>query len=128
MKVYIDDILIVARTKEQHLEVLDQVLTKLESAGFKTNREKCQFLVREVDFLGYKLGQGTISIHPDRIKVLIDASIPKSATDIKGLSGGLVMVRRFEPKIAEGMVLLNPLSNGKKFAWDESHSKALSSL
>ena len=87
-----------------------------------------KFLVGEVDFLRYKLGQSTISIDPDRIKALIDALIPKSATDIKGLSGGLGMVLTFEPKIAEGMVPLNPLSNGKKFAWDESHSKALASL
>ena len=35
VKVYIDDMLIGTSTKEQHLEVLDQVRTKIESVGLR---------------------------------------------------------------------------------------------
>jgi hypothetical protein len=42
-----------------------------------------------------------ISLDMDRIQALINSHIPTSCTDVRGLLGGLQMLRRFEPKIAE---------------------------
>ena len=52
VRVYLDDILIVSRTKDEHLILLDKVLRKLDSSGFKVKREKCTFLARNIEFLG----------------------------------------------------------------------------
>ena len=45
---YIDDILITAKNREQHLERLEAVLCKLKSHGIKAKRSKCSFLVNSV--------------------------------------------------------------------------------
>lgn len=51
VSVYLDDILITGETLEQHLKNLDIVLTKLETAGLKLKKEKCQFLEMKVEYL-----------------------------------------------------------------------------
>ncbi len=60
--IYIDDILVAGKDVEDHLKKLEQVLKKLEEAGLKLKREKCEFLARSVEYLGYRIsGQG---LHP----------------------------------------------------------------
>ena len=50
----IDDTLI--RTEpHEHLQVLDEVLTRLEKHGILAKRSKCEFMVPSVEFLGYRV-------------------------------------------------------------------------
>ena len=49
--VYIDDIIIVGRTFEQHLNNLAQVFDRLEQAGLKLQPHKCHLLQSKVQFL-----------------------------------------------------------------------------
>ena len=44
--VYLDDIIIFAKTFDEHYQKLDKVLTRLEKAGLKLNAQKCQLLNR----------------------------------------------------------------------------------
>ena len=48
--VYIDDILI---TEQEHLQALEEVLTRPEKAGLRARKCKCRFMVPSVDYLGY---------------------------------------------------------------------------
>ncbi len=73
-------------------------MTKLGEAGLKLKREKYQIAVHELKFLGYILNNDGISLHMDRIQALINSPIPTSCTDVRGLLGGLQMLRRLEPK------------------------------
>ena len=53
--VYLDDILVTGLTEAKHLRHWDAVLQRLSAAGLRLKRNKCSFLVKEVDYLGYKL-------------------------------------------------------------------------
>ena len=44
--VYLDDILIVGRTLEEHLENIARVLDGLQEAGLKLKTSKCHFLLK----------------------------------------------------------------------------------
>ena len=62
----IDDILI-RRDPHDHLQVLDEVLTRLEKDGILAKRSKCEFMVPSVEFLGYRVdGEGR---HPTDEKI-----------------------------------------------------------
>jgi hypothetical protein len=51
-RAYIDDILIISNgTFEDHMAKLDQVLARLEQAGFRANVRKCFFGEQEIEYL-----------------------------------------------------------------------------
>ncbi|GBG63654.1 hypothetical protein CBR_g38965 [Chara braunii] len=53
MLVYLDDILVYSRTLEEHLENLRHVLETLRLAKYKANRDKCEFVRQELEYLGH---------------------------------------------------------------------------
>ena len=55
VEVYIDDIGIFSNSYEEHINKIDQVLKRVEDAGFKINPLKCEWAVTETEFLGYWL-------------------------------------------------------------------------
>jgi len=66
---YIDDILITSnRTYEEHLAELDEVLSRLEKAGFRANVKKCVFAEAELEYLGYWLTRKGIQPQPKKWK------------------------------------------------------------
>ena len=50
---YIDDILVFSPTLHEHLEHLQRVINRLREVNLKLNPLKCEFVRREVDYLGH---------------------------------------------------------------------------
>ena len=65
--VYIDDILIMVQQNEQHLETLNEVWTRLETAGMQLKKEKCVFMALEVVYLGHRISKD--GLQPTKGKV-----------------------------------------------------------
>ena len=53
--VYIDDILVTGGSENEHLNTLEEVLTRLETAGLRLRRDKCAFLLPSIEYLGHKI-------------------------------------------------------------------------
>ena len=51
--IYLDDILIFSRTKEQHIQDIKKVLETLRHHKFYAKRSKCEFMKRKISFLGH---------------------------------------------------------------------------
>ena len=79
-----DDILVVGSTEKEHNKRLRGVLERMEEAGMTLNKEKCEFKVREVKFLGHVLNNEEVRVNPDKELVIRDMP---PLTDRKGLSG-----------------------------------------
>ena len=81
--VYLDDILITGRNKQEHLSSLGKVLTKLKEAGLRLNKDKCRFMQSEVVYLGHVITK--TGLHPDkgRIQAIMAASRPQNVTELK---------------------------------------------
>src|SRR5690349_5342791 len=50
---YIDDILIYSRTKEEHVDLVRQLLERLRAAGLRVSLERSSWCSAEVSYLGY---------------------------------------------------------------------------
>ena len=60
--VYLDDILIFSKTKEEHLEHIDMVLRRLHEEKLVINLEKCLFMQEELTYLGFVISQGCLKM------------------------------------------------------------------
>src|SRR6266536_1034367 len=62
--VYLDDILVFSRTKEEHNTHLQQVCKRLREAELYAKPSKCQFYKQEIEFLGFIISTYGIRIDP----------------------------------------------------------------
>ena len=126
VRVYLDDILIFSKTRTEHFALLERVFKRLESVGLRIRLEKCVFLQGAIEYLGYYISGGNIEISSDRIQALIDAPAPTNGSEVRGFLGGLVMLRRFDPRIADKTYFMNSLINA--FNWGGEEEKAFQEL
>ena len=69
--VFIDDILVYFETREEHAEHLTMVLQILRDHELYAKREKCDFWMTEVRFLGHLISQDGITVDPAKIDSII---------------------------------------------------------
>ncbi len=94
-KVYIDDILVVSKSWEEHLGHLRKLLEVLRQAGLTCRRGKCSFGRRRLEFLGHQVGDSVISVPEARVKSIRDHPLPKSRKQLRAFLGLVNFYRRF---------------------------------
>ena len=127
--VYLDDILIFSKTREEHVNHVKQVLQRLQSNQLWAKAEKCTFFKHEVDFLGYIVSDKGISMDPKKVDAVSDWPAPKSVHDIQVFLGFANFYRRFikaYSKVASPLTRL--LRKEVKFVWGDSESAAFNTL
>ena len=107
--VFIDDILIYSRTKEDHQEHLHTVLKTLVDHRFYAKLKKCDFWMEKVHFLGHVISAKGISVDPGKIAAIVDWPRPTNVIDLRS-------VKDFS-KIATPLTQL--LRKDHKFNWIE---------
>ena len=70
MIVYLDDILIYSKEEYLYTEHIYKVLEQLDKHGLFCKLEKCEFDVREVEFLGYIISYEGIKINETRVAII----------------------------------------------------------
>jgi hypothetical protein len=76
MVVYIDDILVFSKSKEEHAKHLEVVLKKLRDNKLYANLEKSEFELVEIEFLGHVLNGEGIKPDPKKIKAIKEWEVP----------------------------------------------------
>ncbi|GKD48156.1 putative reverse transcriptase domain-containing protein [Tanacetum coccineum] len=70
--VFIDDILIYSKTKEEHDAHLRQILELLKKEEWYAKFSKCNFWLSKVQFLGYVIDSEGIHVDPVKIESIKD--------------------------------------------------------
>lgn len=120
-----DDILIHASTIEEHNNILDKVLFKLNEKGMTVAKHKCKFLQCEIEYLGHCISGDGIKPKLDLTKAIVDAPNPDDKDSLRSFLGLSEYYARFIENYA---YIVEPLRNllrkGVKFFWSPKQDRA----
>lgn len=115
--VYLDDIIVISKTFEDHLRLLGIVLDRLREAGLIVSLDKCHFCRPELQYLGYVVDRYGLRPDPQKVAAIINISPPKNVTEVRRFLGTASWYRRFIPNFSS---VVNPITRltKKNVRWD----------
>jgi hypothetical protein len=95
--VFIDDILINSKNREEHVEHLRIVLTLLREHQLYAKFSKCTFWLEEIQFLGHFLSAKGIAVDRSKVKDILEWKSPTTVHQVRSFLGLTCYYRRFIP-------------------------------
>jgi len=85
--VFIDDVIVGTEMKEEHDELVVEVIRRLEENDLYVKPEKYKWKVREVEFLGVVIGPEGIKMEKEKVKGVLEWLTPKYVKDVQKFLG-----------------------------------------
>ena len=127
--VFIYDIIINSKTKEEHEQHLRLTLQVLSQQQLCTKFSKCEFWLRSVNFLGHVVSDQGVEVDPRKTEVVKNCPKPLTPTNICSYFGMDGYYRRFVEGFSSIAAPLTALTKKKsKFEWTETCEKSFQEL
>jgi hypothetical protein len=127
--VYLDDILIFGVTFNVHNERIRDVFSRLQMHKLKLQPDKCEFLRKEVTYLGHELTTQGLLPDTGKVRAVKEYPIPSTTRQLKGFLVLAGYYRKFIfnfIKIAKPMTEL--LKTNAPFVWDQKTEEGFNTL
>jgi len=126
---FINDILVVTDTKEEHDELVEEVLKRLEENDLFVKPEKCKWKVREVEFLGVVIGPRGVEMQKEKVERVLNWPAPRNVKEVQKFLGFANYYRRFIKNFARIVAPLHILvRKEQKWKWEKEQEKAFKRL
>ena len=128
--VYIDDIRCFGKSWEKHLQVLEQVMIRLQDNGFSVNPRKCEWAVQETNFLGYWLTHQGLKPWRKKIDAILRLQRPRTVKDLRSFIGAVTYYHTMFPQPAHILAPLTALTSQKfgNVAWSAECQHAFDTI
>ena len=127
--VYLDDIIVLGETKQQHMTNLRRVTDRLTAAGLRLNHDKCEIAKTSIVYLGHVITPEGIKTDPDKIKAIKHIAPPRSKKEVRSLLGSASWYRRFVPRFAQITAPLVKLTKkDERWTWNLEQEEAFRQL
>ena len=127
--VYLDDLVCFGRNLQQHNQHLMDILSRLRKVNLKLNPAKCQFLKKEMLYLGHVISEKGILPDPNKTKALQNYPKPVNSDEVRRFVAFANYYRKLIPCFAEICIPLNKLlRKGSLFEWTEECERAFEKL
>ena len=121
----VDDILVWGSTIQEHDERLMKTLKRCEEINLTLNRDKCEFRVKEVIYIGHKLTAEGVKPDEQKVEAIKRMPPPEDKKGIERLLGIVNYLARFVPNMSTITKPIRELLRGDvEFQWGESQEKA----
>ncbi|XP_059634948.1 uncharacterized mitochondrial protein AtMg00860-like [Cornus florida] len=117
--VFVDDILIYSKTKEEHERHLNITLQTLREHQLYAKFEKCDFWQEQIQFLGHVISKDGVSVDSANVEAVMSWKRPTTVTEIRSFLGPAGYYRRFIKGFSKIAAPLTRLTwKDVKFVWD----------
>jgi hypothetical protein len=126
---YIDDILVMAKSPEDMNARLQEVFDRFRAANLRIHPAKCHWAVAKVKFLGHILDESGVPVDPGKVSIVKDFPRPDTPKRLKSFLGLANYYRRF---VMGFSIITGPLrkllSKDTPFVWTDECEKAFNDL
>ena len=129
VEVFVDDVIIYTSSEDEHIELLRYVMQRLRENDYYAHPSKCEFMRREVSFLGHVVNAAGISVQKHKVEAVREWPTPTSRREVRAFLGLAGYYRRFVQGFAE---LAEPLTlltgNHEVWRWAKPQEQAFQDL
>ena len=127
--VYMDDILIFAKTQEELERYTKMVLQRLQENNLYLKPKKCEFNKTTMEYLGLIIKEGQLSMDPVKLKGISNWLVPTTVKQVRAFLGFGNFYRRFIRKFSElALPLNNLLKKDTQFNWTPACQESFNTL
>ncbi|QRV97855.1 Retrotransposable element Tf2 protein [Ceratobasidium sp. AG-Ba] len=127
--VYLDDILIFSNNREEHVQHIREVLTRLQKHNLFCNPEKCHFAVIAVTYIGLVITPEGISMEKEKVKAIMEWPTPLTVKQVQSFLGFANFYRRFIENFSQIAHLLHILTHlDQPWAWGDEQQAACDAI
>ena len=114
--VFIDDILVYSKTKDEHADHLRIVLKTLEEHKLYAKLKKCKFWLQKFQFLGHIVTKEGISMDPAKVEAIMNYPRPTNVSEVRSFLGMASYYRIFIEGFSKlALPITNLLRKSNKF-------------
>ena len=123
VKVSMDDIIVYAKTRDEHDRRLRKVLQIIRKAGIRLNMAKCEIGVLELTFVGDRLSSDGVRPDPKKVAAITNMPDPACKEDLQRALGMVNYLAKFVPNMSvKSTNLRKLLLNDVEWQWDDIHA------
>ena len=123
--VYLDDILVSGSSEESHIQNLEAVLTRLEESGIRLKRNKCEFLLPEVEYLGHKISTQGLEPTDQNVEAVTLFPTPNDVSQLQAFLGKINYYAKFLPNLSAILApLYSLLQKNTPWNWTQAQQYA----
>jgi hypothetical protein len=128
--VYLDDILIFSKTKEEHLKHLVAVMKKLQQEKLLINMRKSSFMKKELIYLGFVISSNELNMDPSKVEVIKNWPSPRNVFEVRSFHGLASFYRKFIRNFSglSAKMMDKVKKRHKSFHWTEAAEKRFNLL
>ena len=110
--VYLDDILIMSKTREEHERHVRKVLNRFQEHQIIANKKKCEFFKTELEFVGYNVTAAGILPSKKKVQAIQDWPVCKNVQEVRQFIGLASHYRRWIRGFSSLSSVLTDLTKG----------------
>jgi hypothetical protein len=125
----VDDLLRFDNSFPEHVAGVCTVLSAARKSGITFSLKKFQFARTQVQWVGFQIQPGGVSVDPEKLRAISDFPKPTNITELRSFMGLVEQLAGFSTEVAAAKTPLRPLlSSRTPFLWTADHDHAFEAV